>query len=258
MIAHGAIRGLGIDVSQRIGEADLLPFTQLLADKRKWEDAVKDQALDTLGAPTSMVLDTTADADNNLAVAIPVTTINNAAKTAVAFTVSGIDGDRATATASFTGISKTTGAPMTVTVAANAGTVDLSNLADGTISTEVTVTDVTGNVRNLAGASIDLDTTADVGSDLALTINDLSINNAEKGAVAFSVTGLDGDLTSATASFTGVSTLTGQSMTVTVPAGPRTVVTVSVSSYDQRPPSVGRARATGLSASARSVSMPAS
>ena len=46
-----------------------------------------------------------------------------------------------------------------------------------------------------------LDTTADGGGDLALSIGDTTINNAEKGAVAFTTSGIDGDATSATVTF---------------------------------------------------------
>ena len=54
-----------------------------------------------------------------------------------------------------------------------------------------------------------LDTTADGGGDLALSISDTTINNAEKGAVAFTTSGIDGDVTSATVTFSdGVHSVT--------------------------------------------------
>lgn len=53
--ARGLPRALGVDVSQRAGEQDLLPFSRLLTDRRKLEDAVKDYALQSLGSPVSMV-----------------------------------------------------------------------------------------------------------------------------------------------------------------------------------------------------------
>ena len=59
----------------------------------------------------------------------------------------------------------------------------------------------TGNTASANGAAITLDTTADGGGDLALSISDPSINNAEKGAVAFTTSGIDGDVTSATVTF---------------------------------------------------------
>src|SRR5207244_8462538 len=42
-----------------------------------------------------------------------------------------------------------------------------------------------GNTASANGASIDLDTSADLGAPLTLSITDTTINNAEKTAVAF-------------------------------------------------------------------------
>ena len=65
-----------------------------------------------------------------------------------------------------------------------------------------TLTDGAGNVSaNSSGFAVTLDTTADGGGDLTLSIGDTSINNAEKGAVAFTTSGIDGDVTSATVTF---------------------------------------------------------
>jgi len=56
MAARGVIpRALGFDISQRVGEADIIPFSKLLTDRRKWEDATKDYAQNALGAPFSMI-----------------------------------------------------------------------------------------------------------------------------------------------------------------------------------------------------------
>ena len=56
-------------------------------------------------------------------------------------------------------------------------------------------TDAAGNASsNSSASSFTLDTTADGGGDLALSISDTSINNAEKGAVAFTTSGIDGDV----------------------------------------------------------------
>ena len=63
------------------------------------------------------------------------------------------------------------------------------------------VTDGAGNTASANGAAITLDTTADGGGDLALSIGDTTINNAEKGAVAFTTSGIDGDAASATVTF---------------------------------------------------------
>lgn len=55
IISRGLPRAIGIDVSRRVGEQDMLPFTRLISDKRKWDDAIKDYATDALGSPFSMV-----------------------------------------------------------------------------------------------------------------------------------------------------------------------------------------------------------
>src|SRR5258705_13196530 len=53
-----------------------------------------------------------------------------------------------------------------------------------------------------SGAAIDLDTSADLGADLTLSITDTTINNSEKGAVAFTVSGIDADVAGADATVT--------------------------------------------------------
>jgi len=56
MINRGIVpRALGFDITQRAGEADILPFSRFLADKRAMEDRIKDLTADSWGAPTSMV-----------------------------------------------------------------------------------------------------------------------------------------------------------------------------------------------------------
>ena len=140
-------------------------------------------------------LDTTADGGGDLALSIGDTSINNSEKGAVAFTTSGIDGDVSSATVTFSD------GTTSVTVDASAGTADLSTLADGPVSSVLNVTDAAGNTASANGAAITLDTTADAGGDLALSIGDTSINNGEKGAVAFTTSGIDGDVSSATVTF---------------------------------------------------------
>jgi hypothetical protein len=54
-IARGLPRVAGFDISSRAGEADILPFSRLLTDRRSWEDASKDWAENTFGAPFSMM-----------------------------------------------------------------------------------------------------------------------------------------------------------------------------------------------------------
>ena len=55
MLSRGVLRGVGVDVATRVGEQDILPFTRLLTDRRKWQDASKDWALQVMGSPVSML-----------------------------------------------------------------------------------------------------------------------------------------------------------------------------------------------------------
>jgi hypothetical protein len=55
MVAHGGFRGLGFDISSRIGEQDIIPFSKFLADRRKFEDKWEELALRTWGAPFSAI-----------------------------------------------------------------------------------------------------------------------------------------------------------------------------------------------------------
>ena len=145
------------------------------------------------GAGTSTTLDTTADVGGNLAVSVSDSLISNSEKTAVAYTVSGLDAD-ATATVTFTDHN---GAH----VAGVGGLANLSTLADGLITVSISATDTAGNTASGAGTSTTLDTTADVGGNLAVSVSDSLISNSEKTAVAYTVSGLDADAT-ATVTFT--------------------------------------------------------
>lgn len=96
-------------------------------------------------------LDTTADAGNDLAVSLPDTLINNAERTAVAYSVSGLDSD-ASATVTFSdGVNSVVGIN---------GSADLSALMDGAISVTVSATDTAGNTASGTGSSLVLDTGA--------------------------------------------------------------------------------------------------
>lgn len=55
LISRGLFRATGADVSDRAGEADILPFSKFLADKRAMDDSLKDLAWASWGAPSSMV-----------------------------------------------------------------------------------------------------------------------------------------------------------------------------------------------------------
>jgi hypothetical protein len=48
-------RLVGADVSERAGEANILPFSKFLSDKRAMDDRLKALAMDSWGAPTSMI-----------------------------------------------------------------------------------------------------------------------------------------------------------------------------------------------------------
>ena len=54
VLARGAPRALGFDLSSRVGEQDLLPFTKLLTDRRDWKTAARDQAQRSFGAAAGM------------------------------------------------------------------------------------------------------------------------------------------------------------------------------------------------------------
>ena len=126
--------------------------------------------------------------------------INNAEKTAVGYTVAGVDGD-ASATVTFAdGTNKVVVSGVGNTTELT--TVDLSGLADGPITATIRATDTVGNTATGSGDSSIKDTTADAGAAVAVTINDGDgvISNAEKTAVSYTVAGLDGDA-SATVTF---------------------------------------------------------
>src|SRR5574343_73427 len=58
VIAKGVPRAFGIDLSNRAGEQNLLPyghaFARLLTDRREWKEKSKDWAFDVIGSPFSM------------------------------------------------------------------------------------------------------------------------------------------------------------------------------------------------------------
>ena len=55
-LARGVPRALGFDLSQRAGEQNLLPFSEFLADRRSWKDAVTEQAGRSIGAAPGMII----------------------------------------------------------------------------------------------------------------------------------------------------------------------------------------------------------
>jgi len=55
VLARGAPRVAGFDISARAGEQNLLPFSEFLADRRSWKEAVANSAGRSLGAVPSML-----------------------------------------------------------------------------------------------------------------------------------------------------------------------------------------------------------
>ncbi len=56
VVARGLPRAAGFDVSARAGEANLLPFSELLADKRSWKESVQNSVGRGVGAAPNMLL----------------------------------------------------------------------------------------------------------------------------------------------------------------------------------------------------------
>ncbi|MGY0200335.1 Ig-like domain-containing protein [Leptothrix sp. BB-3] len=143
--------------------------------------------------PTTIVLDTRADRGDPLTVIVSDPLIGNAEKTNVDYQVLGLDPD-ATAEVVFTDSNNRKAFGV-------GGVVDLSGLADGEISVSISATDLAGNKAIGNGTSTSLDTTADFGSDLTVAVQDTLVGNAEKTAVAYTLSGRDSDAT-ATVTFT--------------------------------------------------------
>ena len=141
-------------------------------------------------AAVSVTVDTTADAAPGVAVTVSDPLVSNAEKTAVEFTVSGLDPD-AGADVTFTGVAGTT---VVVHVTGNApATANLSGLDNGPVAVSVVATDTAGNTATGTGTSLTLDATADVDGNLALSIlSDTSINASERRRpVVFTTSGID-------------------------------------------------------------------
>ena len=56
VVARGLPRALGFDVSSRAGEQNLMPFSEFLADKRSWRDAMTDTVGRGIGAGPNMLV----------------------------------------------------------------------------------------------------------------------------------------------------------------------------------------------------------
>ena len=158
----------------------------------------------TVTASATVPVDTTADAGTAATVAFADQLVNATEAAGTSYTVSGLDAD-ATAVVTFT--SSGGGSPVTANVAAN-GTqsVNLSGLADGTISTSIAITDDAGagvadgtNTITRIGGGTSLDKTAD--SNVVVDLTDASAT-ANSASVAFNLNNLDAGST-ASVTFTG-------------------------------------------------------
>jgi hypothetical protein len=56
IIARGTPRAAGVDLSTRVGEQDILPFSKFISDRRDLKDSLKDLESRAWGAPSSMML----------------------------------------------------------------------------------------------------------------------------------------------------------------------------------------------------------
>lgn len=152
--------------------------------------------------------DVSADADNNFEVTVGAafSTVNASERSAVTTTLTGIDSDARTVVVSFTDGTHTVNTSA-VKQLNGSWTVPASNLTpltiDGNITVSAVVTDNKGN-QSLAlhPRTIVLDTDADVGDNLAVTlaeganISQTAKDNSGETPIHFAVTGLDGDVNS--------------------------------------------------------------
>lgn len=56
VVSRGLPRAIGLDISQRAGEADLLPFSQLISDRRSWRESIQGYLGRSIGASPNMLL----------------------------------------------------------------------------------------------------------------------------------------------------------------------------------------------------------
>jgi beta-glucanase (GH16 family)/lysophospholipase L1-like esterase len=160
----------GIDITQAAGtDGDLIFDLTSLPDGPVTSSVT---ATDTAGNTATVsgpaftlavAPDTSADVDGNLAVIAPDSSITVYERTAVDFTVSGIDPDAAAVVTVSDGTNAVASAPL---AADGTVTLDLTGLADGNLLVSVTATDTTGNIATVAGAPITLDTSAPTGFSL--------------------------------------------------------------------------------------------
>ncbi len=183
-----------------VGQANL----SSLADG---EIRVSAEVMDTAGnsktVAAKLTLDTSADSDNNLSVTVD-TVINNAGKTEVISTLSGVDSDAETVAVTFTDKNdKKITANATYNDSKKEWEVEqanLSALADGEIAVSAKVTDTAGNSKTVA-AKLTLDTSADTDDNLSVTVDSV-INNAGKTEVSSTLSGVDSDAKTVVVTYT--------------------------------------------------------
>ncbi len=150
-----------------------------------------------------LTLDTSADTDNNLSVTVD-TVINNAGKTEVSSTLSGVDSDAKTVVVTYTDKNdKKVTANATYNDSKKEWEVeqaDLSSLADGEIAVSAKVTDTAGNSKTVA-AKLTLDTSADSDNNLSVTVDSV-INNGGKTKVSSTLSGVDSDAKTVVVTYT--------------------------------------------------------
>ena len=146
----------------------------------------------TVSGPTLTLAaepDTCADADGNLSVGAPDLFISESEVASVAFVVSGIDAD---ATAVVTVSDGTTSVASMPLAADGTVTLDLSGLADGSLTVSVKATDGAGNSATVEGPTITLDTTSTPPPPGSLVGTDAD-DELKDGGGNTSIFGLGGD-----------------------------------------------------------------
>lgn len=124
------------------------PISRVVVDGGGVFFALDTVSLETSGTPP-LLLDSSADRDLPLSVAVNDATVGAALKTSVPYTITGLDGDAVAIVTFSDGSHSVTG---------NNGRANLSGLNDGPISVTVTATDAFGNTATGIGTQLQLDT----------------------------------------------------------------------------------------------------
>ncbi len=163
-----------------------------------------DQAGNEKTDSTDLTLDTSADSDDNKLSVKVDSVINNAGKTKVSSTLSGVDSDAKTVVVTYTDKNdKKITANATYNDSKKAWEVEqanLSSLADGEIAVSASVTDQAGNEKT-DSTDLTLDTSADSDNNLSVTVDSV-INNGEKTKVSSTLSGVDSDAKTVVVTYT--------------------------------------------------------